>query len=275
MFRVLERVCLNRTPFVAFTAACNTVILWGSMDVMNQRIPVCYFSGHSHWATIKHDKAKEDIKRSSLYAKLSKSISAAVQAGGNDPREEKSKCITSRKQHQAEGRTDGCTRCQHAEGQHRTCSKWKESEQETGKGYDVGANQLQSATYEGFGPGSCAIIVECLTDNKKRTVSEIRHLFSKSMGNLGSAGCASRLFNYIGTITVAVSTFHHAQFPKDDKQEHIFDLAIELGADDVVEDEEANTVVVECQPKQLHAINEGFRKEHLEGKMEFTYKPLV
>lgn len=79
-----------------------------------------------------------------------------------------------------------------------------------GEGCNVGANQLQSATYEGFGPGSCAIIVECLTDNKKRTVSEIRHLFSKSMGNLGSAGCASRLFNYIGTITVALPALRHA-----------------------------------------------------------------
>ena len=66
----------------------------------------------------------------------------------------------------------------------------------------VDASKLQAITYEGFGPGSCAIIVDCLTDNKKRTVSEIRHIFSKGMGNLGSIGCASRLFNYVGTITV-------------------------------------------------------------------------
>ena len=69
-------------------------------------------------------------------------------------------------------------------------------------GKNVDASKLQAITYEGFGPGSCAIIVDCLTDNKKRTVSEIRHLFSKGMGNLGSIGCATRLFNYIGTITV-------------------------------------------------------------------------
>ena len=232
MFRVLERVCLSRTPFATSVAARST------------RIPVCYFSGHSHWATIKHDKAKEDIKRSSLYAKLSKSISAAVQAGGNDPQTN--------------------IKLKAALTAARAASMPKDNIERAMNGKNLSANQLQSATYEGFGPGSCAIIVECLTDNKKRTVSEIRHLFSKSMGNLGSAGCASRLFNYIGTIT----------FPKDDKQEHIFDLAIELGADDVVEDEEANTVVVECQPKQLHAINEGFRKDNLEGKMEFTYKPL-
>ena len=69
-------------------------------------------------------------------------------------------------------------------------------------GKNIDANKLQAVTYEGFGPGSCAIIVECLTDNKKRTVSEIRHIFTKGMGNMGSAGCASRLFNYIGTVTV-------------------------------------------------------------------------
>lgn len=74
-------------------------------------------------------------------------------------------------------------------------------------GKNVDASKLQTVTYEGFGPGSCAIIVDCLTDNKKRTVSEIRHLFSKGMGNLGSIGCATRLFNYIGTITVYFTFF--------------------------------------------------------------------
>lgn len=89
---------------------------------------MCYFSGHSHWATIKHDKAKEDIKRSSLYAKLSKSISAAVQAGGNDPRGDEWGSITPRNQHQAEGGAHGCACRQYAQGQHRACDEWKESE---------------------------------------------------------------------------------------------------------------------------------------------------
>lgn len=80
----------------------------------------------------------------------------------------------------------------------------KENIEKAINGKSVDASKLQSITYEGFGPGSCAIIVECLTDNKKRTVSEIRHIFSKGMGNLGSIGCASRLFNYVGTITVYV-----------------------------------------------------------------------
>ena len=80
----------------------------------------------------------------------------------------------------------------------------KENIEKAINGKSVDASKLQSITYEGFGPGSCAIIVDCLTDNKKRTVSEIRHLFTKGMGNLGSIGCASRLFNYIGTITVHI-----------------------------------------------------------------------
>lgn len=80
----------------------------------------------------------------------------------------------------------------------------KENIEKAINGKSVDASKLQSITYEGFGPGSCAIIVDCLTDNKKRTVSEIRHLFTKGMGNLGSIGCASRLFNYIGTITVSI-----------------------------------------------------------------------
>lgn len=78
----------------------------------------------------------------------------------------------------------------------------KENIERALNGKNIDASKLQTVTYEGFGPGSCAIIVDCLTDNHKRTVSEIRHIFSKGMGNLGSVGCASRLFNYIGMITV-------------------------------------------------------------------------
>ena len=81
----------------------------------------------------------------------------------------------------------------------------KENIERALNGKNIDVNKLQAVTYEGFGPGSYAIIVDCLTDNKKRTVSEIRHIFSKGMGNLGSVGCASRLFNFIGMITV--STF--------------------------------------------------------------------
>ena len=84
----------------------------------------------------------------------------------------------------------------------RAVNMQKENIERALNGKNIDANKLQAVTYEGFGPGSCAIIVECLTDNKKRTVSEIRHIFSKGMGNLGSVGCASRLFNYIGTVTV-------------------------------------------------------------------------
>lgn len=68
---------------------------------------------------------------------------------------------------------------------------------------------MQFITYEGFGPGSCAIIVECLTDNKKRTVSEIRHIFTKGMGRLGTIGSASFLFKYTGTLTVYFHCLSH------------------------------------------------------------------
>ena len=85
----------------------------------------------------------------------------------------------------------------------------KENIERALNGKNIDVNKLQAVTYEGFGPGSCAIIVDCLTDNKKRTVSEIRHILSKGMGNLGSVGCASRLFNFIGMITVSISSITH------------------------------------------------------------------
>ena len=143
-------------------------------------------------------------------------------------------------------------------------------------GKSVDASKLQAITYEGFGPGSCAIIVDCFTDNKKRTVSEIRHLFTKGMGNLGSIGCASRLFNYIGTITVNIRfSFIIVQFPKDANQDHIFEVALDAGADDVIENEEDNSIVVECAPNKLHAIHSLFEKEKIEGTIDLTYKPIV
>ena len=151
----------------------------------------------------------------------------------------------------------------------------KENIERAMNGKNIDANKLQAVTYEGFGPGSCAIIVECLTDNKKRTVSETRHIFSKGMGNLGSVGCASRLFNYIGTVTVRTSLLYSPQLPKGDNQDRIYELAIDAGADDVVEDEEENCIIVECKPNLLHAIQTAFKKEKLDGKMELTYKPIV
>lgn len=174
-----------------------------------QRVPACYFSGHSHWATIKHDKADKDIKRSNLYAKLSKSISCAVQQGGPDPSIDVKASWHVAKNLKLEAAISAA----------KAASMPKENIERAINGKSVGkegcflwcqdASKLQFITYEGFGPGSCAIIVECLTDNKKRTVSEIRHIFTKGMGRLGTIGSASFLFKYTGTLTVLSASYSY------------------------------------------------------------------
>ncbi|CBK19625.2 uncharacterized protein [Blastocystis hominis] len=208
------------------------------------KLALCVFLTNSEFL-LAISQADKDIKRSNLYAKLSKSISCAVQQGGPDPTKN--------------------LKLEAAISAAKAASMPKENIERAINGKSVDASKLQFITYEGFGPGSCAIIVECLTDNKKRTVSEIRHIFTKGMGRLGTIGSASFLFKYMGTLT----------FPKDDNQDHIFDLALEAGADDVVENEDENTVVVQCAPTQLHAMKEAFAKEKLEGKMGLAYLPTV
>jgi len=166
-------------------------------------------SGHSKWHTIKHKKGALDAKRGKMFEKLAKEIAIAARIGGGDPAANARlrKAITD------------------ARGQSMPNEKI-ENAVKRGTG-EIEGIQYEELTYEGYGPGGVAIYLECQTDNKNRTVAELRHLFSKLGGNLGDSGCVAWMFNKKGYITVDKSA---------KSQEEIEELAIEVGAEDIQDD---------------------------------------
>src|SRR5262245_36378407 len=141
-------------------------------------------SGHSHWATIKHKKGAIDAKRGKLWSKLSRAIIIAAKGGGGDPNMNLKLRYAIDKARQVSMPKDNIERA---------------IKRGTG---ELAGDQLDEITYEGFGPGGIAILVEVLTDNRNRTAGEVRKIFERGGGNMGSAGCVGYLFERKGLITV-------------------------------------------------------------------------
>ena len=114
----------------------------------------------------------------------------------------------------------------------------------------------EDARYEGYGPGGAAVLVECATDNRNRTVSEVRHAFSKHGGNLGTDGSVAYLFNKIGLLT----------FPQGSDEEQILEIAVNAGADDVVSDEDSGIEVI-TPPEQFQSIHDALAQQGLEPEL--------
>lgn len=168
-------------------------------------------SGHSKWHTIKHKKGALDAKRGKLFTKLIKEITVAARTGGGDPNANSRlrKAISDAKGANMPNDTiDRAIR--------------------RGTGEEAGVH-YEEVTYEGYGPGGVAIMVDSMTDNRNRTVAEIRHIFSKNGGNLGESGSVGWIFEKKGYIVV-----DKAAKPEDE----LFELAIEAGADDLRDDED-------------------------------------
>src|SRR2546425_1765342 len=145
-------------------------------------------SGHSKWANIKHRKAAADAKKGKVFTRLIKEITVAARLGGGDP--------------------DINPRLRLAMDKAREANMTKDSVQNAIK---RGAGQLdgvsyEEARYEGYGPGGAAVLVDCLTDNRTRTVAEVRHAFTKNGGNLGSDGSVSYLFHHVGQFVFSPGT---------------------------------------------------------------------
>ena len=163
-------------------------------------------AGHSKWANIKHRKDRQDKKRGKIWSKCSRAIIAAARAGGPDPE------------------TNLTLRYAIDEAKYANMPK-DTIQRAVDKGAGAaGGESFESITYEGYGPGGVAVLVDTLTDNKTRTVSDIRHMFSKSGGNLGSAGSVGFLFDTKGQILVEASKA---------EEDAIMEAAIEAGAEDV------------------------------------------
>jgi len=176
-------------------------------------------SGHSKWATTKHKKAATDAKRGKIFTKITKEITVAAKLGGGD--------------------ADGNPRLRTAVAKAKSVSMPAENIKraiQKGTGELPGVS-YEEVTYEGYGPNGVAIIVEVLTDNRNRTVSEIRNIFSKAGGNMGEAGCVSWMFHKKGYIVVARA--------KAD-EEKLMSLALDAGAEDM-QTEDDNFVITTAQ----------------------------
>ena len=200
-------------------------------------------SGHSKWSTIKHKKGKEDARRGKIFTKLIKEITIAARMGGGD--------------------LNGNPRLRSAVLAAKVENMPKENiERAIKKGTgELPGIAYEEATFEGYGPGGTAVLVEILSDNRKRTVADIRHLFAKNGGNLGEAGCVSWMFEKKGIIV----------FEKEKvDEEKLMDLALEAGAQDVRETNkefEVLTETAEFERVKNRLEEEGIKPSYAEISM--------
>ncbi|MBQ7653209.1 MAG: YebC/PmpR family DNA-binding transcriptional regulator [Clostridia bacterium] len=173
-------------------------------------------SGHSKWANIKNKKAKGDAQRSNTFTKIGREIAIAVKQGGSNPDSNSRLRDVIAKAKAANMPNDNIKRSiQKASG-------------------ELGNVNYEEVTYEGYGAGGVAVIVECLTDNKTRTVGDVRHYFDKCGGQLGNNGCVSFMFNKQGVIVIDSQGL---------EEDDLMMMALEAGADDVITEEGVYEVI--------------------------------
>jgi YebC/PmpR family DNA-binding regulatory protein len=192
-------------------------------------------SGHSKWASIKHKKAAQDAKRGKIFTKAIRELSAAARLGGGDPD------VNPRLRNAISD----------AKGVNMPADNIK-------RAIMKGTGELEGATYdeisyEGYGPGGVAILLEVLTDNKNRSVSELRHIFSKNAGNIGESGCVAWMFSRKGYLVVEKS-----KISEDD----LLDIILEAGAEDLRED--GSNYEIFTPPDKYEAVVEALKNNDIE-----------
>ncbi|HXM51054.1 MAG TPA: YebC/PmpR family DNA-binding transcriptional regulator [Pyrinomonadaceae bacterium] len=195
-------------------------------------------SGHSKWHSIKHKKGATDAKRGKLFTKFIKEITVAARTGGGDPdaNARLRKAILDAKAGNMPNDTiDRAVR--------------------RGTGAEEGVN-YEEITYEGYGPGGVALLIEAVTDNRNRTVAEIRHMFSKNGGNLGEAGSVGWLFEKKGYIVIDKTA---------KPEEELFEIAIEAGADDLRDDEDNFEIIT--SPENFEGVQSAIKAAGIEPQM--------
>ena len=198
-------------------------------------------AGHSHWAGIKHKKGKADQQRSKIFSKLSREIIVAAKLGDKDPNMN--------------------ARLRSAIEAARSANMPKENIQRAvDKSSGIVDSNFENLRYEGFGPNKIAVIVEALTDNKNRTASNIRTIFQKNDGTLGTQGSSSHNFNQLGVIKID---------KKEISDEKIFELAIESGADECISSDDFHEIHCDMSKiynvkKKLESIIQNFISTEIE-----------
>ncbi|MCP4021491.1 MAG: YebC/PmpR family DNA-binding transcriptional regulator [Desulfobacteraceae bacterium] len=173
-------------------------------------------SGHSKWSSIKHKKGAADVKRGKIFTKLIKEITVAARMGGGEP--------------------DSNPRLRHAINQAKAQNMPKDNLERAIK---KGTGELEGVSYEeiiyeGYGPGGVAVLVECLTDNKNRSIADIRYIFSKAGGNVGTDGCVAWMFDKKGLITVS---------KEDSDEDTLMEVALDVGAEDIIEEGDSFDII--------------------------------
>lgn len=202
-------------------------------------------AGHSKWANIQHRKGRQDEKRGAAFSRVAKELMVAARLGGGDPNfnprlrlaVEKAKAVNMPKDK-------------------------IENAIKKGTGELEGVDYIE-VRYEGYGPGGAAVMVDCMTDNKTRTVAEVRHAFSKHGGNLGTDGCVAFMFKHCGQLVFAPGT----------DETKLMEVAIEAGAEDVVSQDDGSIEVITA-PGDFLAVKEALEQAGFKaGYAEVTMKP--
>ena len=193
-------------------------------------------SGHSKWHTIKHKKGALDAKRGKIFTKMIKEITVATRTGGS-------------------GDVDSNARLRKAVSDAKGVNMPNDTidraiKRGTGELEGVAYDEI---TYEGYGPNGVAVMVETMTDNRNRTVAELRHIFSKNGGNLGESGSVAWMFDKKGYIVVDKAA---------KSEEELFEIAIEAGADDVQDD--GDVFEIFTAPDNFEAVNDAVKKSGVE-----------
>ena len=202
-------------------------------------------AGHSKWANIQHRKGRQDAKRGKLWTKIIREITVAARAGGADP--------------------DANPRLRLAWDKATAANMPKDNVQRAiarGAGGADGAN-YDEIRYEGYGIGGVAVVVDCMTDNRTRTVAEVRHAFAKNGGNLGQEGSVAFLFKHCGQFIFAPGT----------SEDKVMEVALDAGADDVATDEEGVIEVI-CAVPAFAVVRDAFAAAGLQAEMaDIVMKP--
>jgi len=202
-------------------------------------------SGHSKWSTIKHKKGAADKKRAKIFTKLIKEITVAARMGGGDPAAN--------------------PRLRHALSEANSQNMPKDTaERAVKKGTgDLEGVNYEEIIYEGYGPGGVAVLVECLTDNRNRTIAEVRSIFGKAGGNVGTDGCVAWMFDKKGLISVSKE---HAD------EETLMDLALDAGAEDIIEETDSFDIITE--PGDYDAVKDAIDAAEIKYELaEITMLP--
>ncbi|BBO22054.1 MAG: putative transcriptional regulatory protein [Candidatus Desulfobacillus denitrificans] len=203
-------------------------------------------AGHSKWANIQHRKGRQDAKRGKVFTKLIKEITVAAKMGGGDP--------------------NSNARLRLAVEKAKAQSLPKDTMENAIK---RGTGQLEGVSYEeiryeGYGIGGAAVMVDCLTDNKTRTVADVRHAFSKNGGNMGAEGSVAFQFKHCGQFLFAPGT----------DEDKVMEAALEAGAEDVLANEDGSIEVI-CAPADFLAVKAGLEQAGLKAEIaDVTLKPL-